>query len=410
MDRGARRGAIAYTLAMQRGAGTRRPPWLAALAALLFLVDVPAHAQPPGLELRWPTVAGCPTQADVEAVVARLVAGGTPRPVSAVATLHRDVAPRWTLRLTLRDADGEQTRVLTSPRCQALADAAAVILAVAAEPLAVATHVAVVAAEPPAITTPVVPAPPAPELAARLDDALAVRPRGAAEAPPGAPADTITPQIDERPPEPLDTPSGAPADTIAPQIDERPPEPLDTRPGLVPAPARARPRVGLDLQGAAALGPSGRAVPGLLLGLSLRWSPLRLQARASHWFASRVHHPDRADLGVTLRLTAVTLRACPVLARGPVDLELCGGLELGALRAEGDGLQQNFVRRGLWAAGVLGAGARYRPLRWLALGLELEAALAFSRHRYGAEDLAGDFHTTPVLGVRGIGGLTFIFP
>ena len=382
---------MAYTLAMQRGAGTGR---LAALAALLVLADTPAHAQPAGLELRWPTVAGCPARAEVEAVVARLVVGGTPRPVSAVATLHRDVAPRWTLRLTLRDADGEQTRVLTSPRCQALADAAAVILAVAAEPLAVATHVVV--AEPPTVATLVVPAPPAPELApqvatgaARLDDALADRARGAAEAPPGAPASAIAPQLDERPPELLET---------------------ESRPGLVPAPARARPRVGLDLQGAAALGPSGRAVPGLLLGLSLRWSPLRLQVRASHWFASRVHHPDRADLGVTLRLTAVTVRACPVLARGPVDLELCGGLELGALRAEGDGLQQNFVRRGLWAAGVLGAGARYRPLRWLALGLELEATLAVSRHRYGAEDLASDFHTTPVLGVRGIGGLTFIFP
>lgn len=347
-----------------RGPDRRRRRGLAALAAVLALADAPAQAQSPGLELRWPTIAGCPTQAEVEATVSRLVAGGAPRPVTAAATLHQRDAPRWTLTLTLRDGDGEQTRVLTSLRCQALADAAAVILAVAAEPLAVATHVTpVAAAQPPAIAS-VVPAPPAPAIA------------------------------------------------FQPQPE---PGPFDARP-LAPAPAppprpAVRPRLGLDLQGAAALGPSGRAGPGLLLGLSLRWPRVRLQARASHWFASRVQHPERPDLGVTLRLTAATLRACPALVRGPVELELCGGLELGALRAEGDGLQQNRVQRGLWAAGVLAAGARYRALRWLALGLELEGTLAFVRHRYGAEDPGSqDFHVTPVLGVRGLGGLTFIFP
>lgn len=363
---------------MQRSAraGCRR--WLAPLAAALALADAPARAQPPGLELRWPTVAGCPTQAEVEAAVTRLVAGGAPRPVAAEAALQRDIARRWTLRLTLRDADGAQTRVLTSARCQALGDAAAVILAVAAEPLAVATHVA-----------PLVPAPPAPEPTTSgprtVNDASVVG-SGPASA----------------------------SETHAPRIDGRPVAPLDTEipPGLLRAPVSAvvGPRFGLDVQGAAALGPSGRVVPGVLLGLSLRWPRVRLQARAAHWFASRVPHPDRADVGVTLRLTAATVRACPILARGSLDLELCGGLELGALRAAGDGLADNRVSRGVWAAAVLAAGARYRPLRWLALGLELEGALAFSRHRYAVEGLDGDIHVTPLLGARLIGGLTFIFP
>ena len=402
---------------MQCSARAGRRRWLAPLVAALALADVPARAQPPGLELRWPTVAGCPTQVDVEAAVTRLVAGGAPRPVAAEAVLQRDITRRWTLRLTLRDADGAQTRVLTSARCQALGDAAAVILAVAAEPLAVATHVA-----------PLVPAPPNPEpttsMPRTVRDASGLGGvsdgRGASVMDTASDGRSASAIVTPNPGssvgsglEPGSDPSSA-RETRAPRIDVRPMAPLDTEipPGLLPAPAPAvvGPRVGLDVQGAAALGPSGRMVPDALLGLSLRWPRVRLQARAAHWFASRVPHPDRADVGVTLRLTAATVRACPILARGPLDLELCGGLEFGSLRAAGDGLADNRVSRGVWAAAVLAAGARYRPLRWLALGLELEGALAFSRHRYAVEGLDRDIHVTPLLGARLLGGLTFIFP
>lgn len=370
-----------------------------------------AQARVPGLELRWPAVAGCPGQAEVEAAVGRLVAGGEPRAVTAVATLRREGAG-WRMRLTVRDADGELTRTLTSARCQVLADAAAVILAVAAEPVAVADRVvaevpvvgAVAAADRVVAEVPVVGAVAEPGAAAGPVVAAAGVPVVGVVAEPGVAAAGVPVVVGPRIVGPEE------GGSVGPRSVEG--DPLDgvVVPGGAEAVAGARVQVGVDVQGAAGLGASRRAVAGVLLGLSVRWPRVRVQARASHWFASRAAAVGREDVGVTLRLTAGTLRACPVLVRRSVELELCGGLELGVLWAQGDGLAMNRVSRGLWAAAVLAAGIRVRPLRWLGLGVELEGAAALSRHRYAVADAGQDLHSTPVLGVRGLGGLSLYFP
>ena len=316
-------------------------------------------AAPPdgAVTLAWPTVAGCPGQPEVLAATTRLIAGGAPRAVDAVATLARDGAG-WTLRLTLHDADGTQHRVLTSSRCAALAEATAVILAVAAEPLQVTTHLV----DPTRDPSP----PPAPSIAA-------------------LPPLAADPLASERAPVPM------PPERPAPQL-------------------RRTPRIGLFVQVGAGIGPSPRFVPGLAAGVALLWPRLRLEARATYWSRAELPQPGQAaSVGAELRLASGGLRVCPTLVRRMFALQLCGGLELGAEIADAVGVA-NRAPRELWAAAGLAPGFRWRPVQWFAAGLEVEGVAPFVRHAYAIAGAAEDLHVTPRLGLRTLATLEFNFP
>ncbi|MCY1064871.1 hypothetical protein OV090_08880 [Nannocystis sp. RBIL2] len=98
-----------------------------AALALLLLAD------PGWLELRWPEVVGCPTAAEVAAAAERLAAVGSRRPVVAEAVITVDDTG-YSLALAVQTADGVEERRVHNARCEPLADATAVIVAVAAEP------------------------------------------------------------------------------------------------------------------------------------------------------------------------------------------------------------------------------------------------------------------------------------
>ncbi|MCY0994603.1 hypothetical protein OV203_46190 [Nannocystis sp. ILAH1] len=325
---------------------------LAALCVALLGASE-AAAAPSWLELRWPEAVGCPTRAEVEATAGRLTAGSAPQPVTAEARIATDAAG-YTLELQVRDAGAVQQRTLHSPRCAALADATAVIVAVAAAPVAIAARV--VAAPPPAPSDP-------------LEIDLGPTPSIAAD--PGEPAETSSAS-------------------------------------LAPAPARRRPGLALGIGAAAGIGPSQRFAAGLSGTFTLLWPRARLDLRGSGWFRSPLQHPEHPGVGAALRLAAGAVRGCPRLVRRALALELCGGLELGQLQAQGVGLVQNETTRNLWAAGLLAPGLQWRPLPWLALGLEVEAVVAFTRRRYATRD-GGVFYSVPPVGVRLGGGIAVQF-
>lgn len=305
-----------------------------------------AAADPSWLELRWSELAGCPMRVEVEATIVRLTDGEAPRPVAAEAVITADAAG-YNLQLHVRDADGEQRRTLQSPRCQALADATAVILAVAAAPIGVAARVVGV------------PPPPRSEV--------------------------------------LDPGVVAPAAALAPSVPELAREPA-------PAPSRRRPELAIGVGAAAGIGPTQRFVAGLSGGLALLWRRARLDVRGSGWFPGRLAIAGDTSVGADLRLAAGAVRGCPRVLRRSFALDVCGGIELGALTARGVGLASTATRRGLWAAGLLALGLQWRPLRRLALGLEVEGLIAFTRRQYATGD-GGLFYTVPLAGVRLGGGI-----
>ncbi len=91
-------------------------------------------AQPAELELVWAGPKGCPSQADLELKVADLV--GRPITVGPGASWSVQAAVTFEAggylgELTMRTADGQELRRLQAPACEALADAVAVIVALA---------------------------------------------------------------------------------------------------------------------------------------------------------------------------------------------------------------------------------------------------------------------------------------
>lgn len=291
------------------------------------------------ISLEWPPLLGCPSATEVEAATLRLVAGA-PRPVQAIATIGRD-ADTWTLRLELRDADGAQVRVLGSTDCSSLAEAAAVILAVAAAP----------------------------------------RETSAAPA--------------------IADPARAPVEPA----DELDPVEVTTKP-----PPRRSPRASLFVHAGAAFGPAPTLVPGVAVGLALLWPRLRIDARATYWGRGAMRLSDTPNAGADLQLVTGGLRACPVLVRSRLALQLCAGVELGGTIVRAVGLAEDFAPRSLWAAGSLAPGLRLRPRPWLALGLELEGVVPFTRREYQVTDASQPLHRTPPLGIRVLAGLEFTFP
>lgn len=349
-------------------------PCLAALW-LALLGPREAAAAPSWLELRWPELAGCPPRAEVEATAARLTAGGTPRRVTAEARLAAD-AGGYTLELHVRDAGAVQRRTLRSPRCAALADATAVIVALAAAPTAVAARV--------------VPGPPA-----SAGDSLEVDVGPAPPAPPASPGD------------PLEG-DGGPAPPASPASAAADPGEQAAAPPRAPAPARRGPGLALGFGAAAGIGPSQRFAAGLSGTFTLLWPRARLDLRGSGWLPSPLRDADHPGAGASLRLAAGAVRGCPRLVRRAFALELCGGVELGELRAAGLGLERSETSRRLWAAGLLAPGLQWRPLRRLALGFEVEAVVAFTRRSYATRD-GGVFYTVPPVGVRLGGGIAVQF-
>lgn len=113
-------------------------PWL--LLALAPDPATPSDAPPPdgAIELEWTAPSVCPSRRDVQRRLGELL-GATTAATAGVRVSGTVVADGSGFALTLRTqtASGTSEHTLASPDCRALADGAALIAAVAADPLAV---------------------------------------------------------------------------------------------------------------------------------------------------------------------------------------------------------------------------------------------------------------------------------
>ncbi len=164
---------------MLSSAPVRRRWPICALVAIAFVPAVPgsAHAADPALplELSWDAPAQCPEASIVVHRVEQLVRGNLLETPKVVASARIESAPNGGLHLalTLRTGGVEETRALEGPSCSALAEATAVVIALAIDPSSLDAPAPIEAAPaapdpvPPA-STPVAPAPP-PKLAPAAD-------------------------------------------------------------------------------------------------------------------------------------------------------------------------------------------------------------------------------------------------
>ena len=338
------------------------------LAAAVTL-SAPAPDAAAGPALTWSAPTGCPDQAWVRSRMHRYLAGEDP--------LALDVAGRIELsetgyRLWL-SIDGSP-RTLEGHDCARLAEAAALIIAVAADPVAVANTVENVAeggfAEP---------SPEPTEVPAR-SETTGPPPRAAVstEAPPSTPSS----------PEPAQPPSSNQTRTSNRRLS-----------------GGIRPRLGVGGNALPAAGIGVGAV-GLLRG-TLPW---RIQLGGTFWIPRTVDLGEQADVGARLWLAAGGLDGCWEPRVRTLFGLVCGGLELGALGGSGRGTGiQTRSEAQLWVASTLSGGLGWAIARRLALVLEAQMVVALRRPGFHLDGF-GSVHRAGTVAGRGFVGFEVRFP
>jgi hypothetical protein len=279
-----------------------------------------------------------------------------PRPSSTPA--HRD---RWTVTLRTRRPDASSgERVLEAGSCAALANATAVILALALVPPGEAVSAA-------------------PASAPSSDSEHA---SGTAPAPAPAPAPVPLQGSEDRAPSPPPSSSSSP------------------RPSRLPA---------IALGAFAAT--DATTLPGAALGGggSLAWTPgsLRIEASASR-FAGQAQTLDASTAGARFSMTSVGAGACYTVLRGALELAPCGGGSMHWVSAEGFGATANYDASARWAAVDAGLLARAPLTSWLALRARADGLVPLGRPSFEVEN-EGVVHKPPPLGIRAALGVELNF-
>lgn len=286
------------------------------------LPEPPGSIDPAGA-IRWQAPVACPAAPEVrrgiERRLGRTLAERDAEVDARVEPTGSDGGFRLVLRTTAAGVVDERT--LEAVDCRVLADATALVVALAIDPVAVAEAM----------------------IATAGDDPLEVPP-----AEPPAPTPVRRGQSQPARPDRSDA-SGA---------------------GL----ARSR-RPGGLLRAGAGVGlgalPGVTGVPSLAAGL--RWRRARLELEGAYWIP-RVSEP--IDGGrVVVQLGTATARGCGQLGRDRLEAPLCGGLQVGGMRGEGRGAPEARAAQGPWVALEAGMGLSWRLGRRWALAGGFTAAI-----------------------------------
>lgn len=321
--------------------------------------DVPIEGRTAApLSLSWRAPEGCPQAAAVRARIERLAGaavGSTDLGGLRVEGVITAVDGGFSLDLRVTTDAGVDARVLVADRCETLADTSALVVALAADPIATAAVVDV-----PAVVE-----------AARLGDAAIGDP----------------------------TAEGRPA---APSPARRRPRDADDRARPEPRPSRP---IGIWTRLGA--GVQFGAVPGVGFGVgavvAVGGRRLRGELAGSYWLPRTT---DRAGATIRVQLGAVSPRLCATLPQGRVDVVLCAGPEFGVLRGD---VQAGPTRLPLWLAVTAEAGIRVPVSRRVSVWTTVAAAAPVVFPRFRLVDATGtrqrEVYRPAAAGVRGLVGI-----
>jgi hypothetical protein len=296
------------------------------------------------LRLSWDAPSECPSAESVRsAAVRNAPAAAIPLEADAVVS-HRD---RWTVTLKTRRPEASGERVLEAASCTALADATALILALALVP------------------------PGEEELRA---------PAGKPE--PQTPTTSAPPVTEDRPPPSPASPSSSNA---------KPGPPALAIGGFAATDATTLPGVGLGGGGLVA------------------WTPgaLRIEALVST-FAGQSQTVDQSTAGARFSMTSLAAGACYTVLKSVIELAPCGGGSMHWVTAEGFGATANYDASARWAAIDAGLLARAPLTSWLALRARADGLVPLGRPSFEVEN-EGVVHKPPPFGIRAALGVELNF-
>lgn len=328
-----------------------------------------ALAGPDGLDVTWRAPHGCGSAEDVTATVGEFMSREVPASLLSQVRIEAIVTgsiDNPVVDVRVATPLGELQRKVEAETCDAAVDAAAVVIAVALDPLAV-----VEAARTPPEDGPNPAVAPSPE---------AVPPPRATEV-----ASSPTPVEGNAGPEPV---------ALAPRTPARR-WPLG---GSVRA-------MGLVDRGSLE-GTAGG--PRLALGLTVGRARVEL---AGTYLAPREVLPfgDAAGAGVRVQLGEVSALGCFVPRVSQVEFPTCAGFGLGAMRGDGVGLGAPTTSHDFWAIALVSAGVGWVPTPRFALWLQAEGGATLYRPAFVVDDLGVAFRAGPAA-VRAILGPELRFP
>ncbi len=344
-----------------------------AIAAWAITAFAPAEQPPP--RFSWDAPApDCPSEIEVrkhfEERLDETTNGDGLAEVAVVARVRRTAGGGYELRLWTAEAGRLRERTLTDGDCAVLADAAALLVALALHPEAGSSDARVAAV------------------------AAAAREEPAPHPPPARdhPGTTTGDDVPSRP-----TPPTARAGARQSPKRERP------RRARTPIQGTATAWVGLALgalPGAgAAVRVSGaisfplRGTFGLRIAFPLTYEPER-----------RGRFADRPELGANLHLVASGAAVCPEGRWKRVTLPVCAGLEAGAIVGRGVGIDEPKTDAVPWLAVPLSAGLDVGLGHHVVLSLAVEGLFPILRPVFVVTGLGDVFRPAPAA-MRLLGGL-----
>ncbi|WP_096332698.1 hypothetical protein [Nannocystis exedens] len=167
-------------------------------------------------------------------------------------------------------------------------------------------------------------------------------------------------------------------------------------------------RAAVRLAGGAEIGgiPAYSPVAGLVLGLFRGAWRVEL---AGTYAARAVTYPEPAAIGARMLVAAGAVRGCGVPRWRRLEFPVCGGLELGYVRAVACGVADPRPAGDLWIAAQLSPGLAWAPTRVLAVSLGLDILLALRRPGFHVAGL-GELARAQPVGLRPMLGIEARFP
>lgn len=292
--------------------------------SLLAVLFVAAAAPVDGLDLTWDAPATCPTAVDVRESIEGLVAAvHDPQATTVVAEVSAPEDDGWRLALRVESALVSSHRTLRAESCAELANATAMIAAIAIDPFATTANEPAEGGEP------------------------------------------QTAPIEEPEPEPDPEPEPEPE-----------PEPVrDTAP----------PTEGWSIGIGGGATWSSNVVGGLRLIAGWEHRRLALRFGSDVWLPRRYEDGDDTPRGVTVSHALGHLRVCYVPARGGLAAVMCAGARGGGTVGRAFGVAAPRTRVSLALAAFSSIGVRWSPSRnrpSVSLFLDVEPGVQLTRPHF----------------------------
>lgn len=324
---------------------------LALAATIAVGAPVPESPAAP-VRLQWDAPEGCPDAQAVLAWVEALAPAAGSADARATVVLE---GGEYVLQLEIT-GDATVTRTLQASDCRVVGRAAAVVIAVSLDPIAVA--------QTSAVTT-----------ALAGDEVVVPEPAPVVEPLPELPPErTVPPRI------------------TTPARDDREPSTLEYGAGI---------GVGID----------GLLLPRTGAGLSLTpfvgTRRIHVEAALQYWMPHATNSGNTRDVQAELQMVTAGVRACPLLEWGRVRVPLCAGIDAGGVfaRARGGELRNGQPAAGPWAGVILAPGVRVSVARRVSVGLSVEGVISLYRPRFGVAGLDRDLWVVGAGGIRGVLGV-----